>query len=218
VARIPRERQTLFFSATWPREVKHIASQFVTRATVHVFVGAVEDKVRAAAGAGGGGGRQQAAGSRPRRAPLPPLPQRPELTPLAPPRQLVANKSITQHVIICGGHEKMGHLSGILRSKAGQRVIIFCSTKRMCDQLAFSLGREYRAAALHGDKRQQERDYTLAAFKDGRMPVLVATDVAARGLDVKDVAAVINYDMPPGIEDYVHRIGGRWFFGGEGGA
>ena len=77
----------------------------------------------------------------------------------------------------------------------------------MCDQLAWSIGREYRAAALHGDKRQQERDFVLAAFKDGRQPVLVATDVAARGLDVKDVAAVINYDMPPGVEDYVHRIG-----------
>lgn len=164
VARIPRERQTLFFSATWPREVKSIASQFVTNHPVHVFVGAVEEK-------------------------------------------LVANKSITQHIIVCGGHEKMGHLASILRQKMGQKVIIFCSTKRMCDQLAFSIGREYNAAALHGDKRQQERDYTLQAFKDGRQPVLVATDVAARGLDVKDVAAVINYDMPPGVEDYVHRIG-----------
>jgi ATP-dependent RNA helicase DDX5/DBP2 len=119
----------------------------------------------------------------------------------------VANKSITQNVILCSSHEKMGHLQQILRSKMGQRVIIFCSTKRMCDQLAWSIGREYNAAAIHGDKRQQERDYALAAFKDGRQPVLVATDVAARGLDVKDVAAVINYDMPPGIEDYVHRIG-----------
>lgn len=119
----------------------------------------------------------------------------------------MANKSITQHVIICGSHEKMNHLGTILRQKMGQKVIIFCSTKRMCDQLAWSLGREYNAAALHGDKRQQERDYTLQAFKDGRQPVLVATDVAARGLDVKDVAAVVNYDMPPSIEDYVHRIG-----------
>jgi len=133
-----------------------------------------------------------------------------------PHPQLVANKSITQHILVCGGHEKMTHLQTILRQKMGQKVIIFCSTKRMCDQLTWSIGREYRAAALHGDKRQQERDWTLAAFKDGRQPVLVATDVAARGLDVKDVAAVVNYDMPPGIEDYVHRIGGWGGGGGRG--
>lgn len=94
------------------------------------------------------------------------------------------------------------------RSKPqGTRIIIFCSTKRMCDQLAMNLGREYRAAAIHGDKKQQERDAVLAAFKNGRCPVMVATDVAARGLDVPNVGLVVNFDFPNGVEDYVHRIG-----------
>lgn len=84
----------------------------------------------------------------------------PPARPCAP--QLVANKSIRQHVIMCGGHEKMQQLQSVLRRHAGHRVIIFCSTKRMCDQLCFSVGREYRAAAIHGDKRQQVRVRTAA--------------------------------------------------------
>lgn len=70
------------------------------------------------------------------------------------------------HPQVCGGHEKLPELQRILRSKpAGTRIIIFCTTKRMCDQLCYSIAREFRAAAIHGDKRQQERDYVLAAFK-----------------------------------------------------
>lgn len=165
VRNIPTKRQTLFFSATWPREVKAIARQFVTNHTVHVFVGAVEDK-------------------------------------------LVANKSITQHVVMVENHEKNTELARVLRSKpAGDRIIIFCTTKRTCDQLARSLARDFRAAAIHGDKKQSERDYVLQSFKDGRMPILVATDVAARGLDIPNVTCVINFDFPTGVEDYIHRIG-----------
>ncbi|GFH21465.1 uncharacterized protein HaLaN_18775, partial [Haematococcus lacustris] len=166
VRTIPRQRQTLFFSATWPREVKQIASQFVTNQTVHIFIGGVEEK-------------------------------------------LVANKSITQYVKVMGSsHEKLPELQRILRSKpGGTRIIVFCTTKRMCDQLAHSISRDFRAAAIHGDKRQQERDYVLAAFKSGQTPVLIATDVAARGLDIPHVAAVVNYDFPTGVEDYIHRIG-----------
>lgn len=102
----------------------------------------------------------------------------------------------------------MGQLISILRSKPlGTKMIIFSGTKRMCDQLAYSIGREFNAASIHGDKKQQERDFALNSFKQGRTPVLVATDVAARGLDVKDVQVVINYDFPNGVEDYIHRIG-----------
>ncbi|KXZ44396.1 hypothetical protein GPECTOR_68g367 [Gonium pectorale] len=166
VRTLPRQRQTLFFSATWPREVKHIAAQFVVNQTVHVFIGGVEEK-------------------------------------------LVANKSITQHVtVLNSSHEKFGELSKIIRSKpAGTRIIIFCTTKRMCDQLSYQMGREFRSAAIHGDKKQSERDYVLQAFKEGRTPILVATDVAARGLDIPNVGAVINFDFPTGTEDYIHRIG-----------
>jgi ATP-dependent RNA helicase DDX5/DBP2 len=76
-----------------------------------------------------------------------------------------------------------------------------------CDQLANNLSREFRASAIHGDKKQQERDWVISSFKEGRTPIMVATDVAARGLDVPNVAAVINYDFPNGVEDYIHRIG-----------
>lgn len=77
----------------------------------------------------------------------------------------------------------------------------------MCDQLSNQMSREFRAAAIHGDKKQSERDYVLQAFKEGRTPILVATDVAARGLDIPNVGAVVNFDFPTGTEDYIHRIG-----------
>ena len=88
------------------------------------------------------------------------------------------------------------------------KTIIFCEKKRGCEALKEQLGRRgVSASALHGDKSQQERDYTMQQFKSGAVRVLVATDVAGRGLDVKDVQVVINYDAPSSAEDYVHRIG-----------
>ncbi|KAI5054284.1 hypothetical protein GOP47_0030824 [Adiantum capillus-veneris] len=122
--------------------------------------------------------------------------------------ELTANKAITQHVEVVQPFHKQRRLEEILRNQEpGAKVIIFCSTKKMCDQLARSLSRGFRAVAIHGDKSQSERDHVLAQFKAGRCPILVATDVAARGLDVKDIRVVINYDFPTGVEDYVHRIG-----------
>jgi len=80
--------------------------------------------------------------------------------------------------------------------------------KSEADQLCHYLKTNgYPALSIHGDKSQDARDYSLSQFKSGRYQILVATDVAARGLDVKDVKFVINYDFPNGIEDYVHRIG-----------
>ncbi|KAF2316561.1 hypothetical protein GH714_041902 [Hevea brasiliensis] len=122
--------------------------------------------------------------------------------------ELVANKSITQYIEVLAPMEKHRRLEQILRSQEpGSKIIIFCSTKKMCDQLARNLTRQFGAAAIHGDKSQGERDYVLNQFRTGRSPVLVATDVAARGLDIKDIRVVINYDFPTGVEDYVHRIG-----------
>ncbi|KAK1319777.1 hypothetical protein QJS10_CPB04g00627 [Acorus calamus] len=84
--------------------------------------------------------------------------------------------------------EKQRRLEQILRSQdPGSKVIVFCSTKRMCDQLARSLTQQFGAAAIHGDKSQGERDYVLGQFRTGRSPLLVATDVAARGLDIKNI-------------------------------
>lgn len=84
--------------------------------------------------------------------------------------------------------EKHRRLEQILRSQdPGSKIIIFCSTKKMCDQLARNLTRQFGAAAIHGDKSQAERDHVLNQFRTGKSPVLVATDVAARGLDIKDI-------------------------------
>lgn len=84
--------------------------------------------------------------------------------------------------------DKQRRLEQILRSQEpGSKVIIFCSTKKLCDQLTRSIGRNFGAAAIHGDKSQGERDWVLNQFRAGRSPVLVATDVAARGLDIRDI-------------------------------
>ena len=104
--------------------------------------------------------------------------------------------------------EKQRRLEQILRSQeAGAKIIIFCSTKKMCDQLARTLARGFGAAAIHGDKSQSERDHVLAQFKAGRAPILVATDVAARGLDIKSIKAVVNFDIAKDMDSHVHRIG-----------
>lgn len=93
-----------------------------------------------------------------------------------------------QYVEVVPQMEKQRRLEQILRSQErGSKVIIFCSTKRLCDQLARNLGRGFGAAAIHGDKSQGERDWVLNQFRSGKPPILVATDVAARGLDIKDI-------------------------------
>jgi len=97
------------------------------------------------------------------------------------------------------------------------RLLIFSQTKRGCDSLARTLNQlNWRALAIHGDKSQQERDSVLAQFRGGRVPIMVATDVAARGLDVKHITTVVNYDFPSCCEDYVHRIGRTGRAGAKG--
>ena len=86
--------------------------------------------------------------------------------------------------------------------------LVFCNTKKMVDELTENLqGRGYFAEGLHGDMKQQQRDRVMRSFRSGRTDILVATDVAARGIDVDDVEAVFNYDVPQDDEYYVHRIG-----------
>lgn len=93
-----------------------------------------------------------------------------------------------QHVEVIAPSEKLRRLEQILRSQdSGAKVLIFCTTKRMCDQLARTLTRHFGASAIHGDKSQSEREKVLNHFRSGRSPILVATDVAARGLDIKDI-------------------------------
>lgn len=120
-----------------------------------------------------------------------------------------ASKHIKQHVEMIENHEKMPRLSTILSGiNDGSRILIFAQTKRSVDSIVQNLRHASIAAlGIHGDKNQAERDWVLAQFKSGAQNVLVATDVASRGLDVKEIKWVINYDMPQDIEDYVHRIG-----------
>lgn len=98
---------------------------------------------------------------------------------------------MSQHIEVLPPMDKRRRLEQILRSQEpGSKIIIFCSTKKMCDILSDNLNRQFGASAIHGDKSQIERDNVLSQFRTGRCPVLVATDVAARGLDVKDIRLV----------------------------
>lgn len=115
---------------------------------------------------------------------------------------------IDQYSITVPRLEKTLALLRILRSGALERVIVFCNTKVMCQRLSDDLRREgIHADCLHGDIKQATRERTMAAFRAGKLPVLIATDVASRGIDVDDVDGVINYDVPDENEYYIHRIG-----------
>jgi ATP-dependent RNA helicase DDX5/DBP2 len=172
VSQIRPDRQTLMWSATWPKEVQRMASDFLND-PYEVHVGSLD---------------------------------------------LRANTAIHQIVEMVTDYDKYPRLQHHLRDNgANDRVIVFVETKKGCDQLTRSLrGENFPCRCIHGDKTQQERDETLADFKQGRLPILIATDVAARGLDVKDIRMVINFDMPNNIEDYVHRIGRTGRAGAKG--
>ena len=163
VSQIRPDRQTLCWSATWPKEVQAVARDFCLN-PIQVFVGSLDVK---------------------------------------------ASHHVVQIVELIEEYKKQETLLKHMRNIApGTRVIIFCETKRGCEEVRNILRNEnFPAAAIHGDKEQRERDSALADFKQGRVPILVATDVASRGLDVKEIKFVINYDFPKEIEDYVHRIG-----------
>ena len=115
---------------------------------------------------------------------------------------------IDQYSITVPRLEKEEAMLRILRSGAFERVIVFCNTKVMCQRLSDELRRAgIQADCLHGDIKQATREKTMAAFRKGKLPVLIATDVASRGIDVDDVDGVINYDVPDENEYYIHRIG-----------
>ena len=120
-----------------------------------------------------------------------------------------AADTVTQHVLMLKQHEKEAKLGEILSGMGeDQKIIVFCNTRVSCEHVAKQLKAEgYDPASLHGSKNQQQRDEALQAFKSGRQPVLVSTNVAGRGIDVPDVAHVINYDMAGSVEDHTHRIG-----------
>ncbi|CAN0117010.1 unnamed protein product, partial [Phaeothamnion confervicola] len=146
-------RQTLFFTATWPKAVQRLAATFVTD-PVSVTMGAADGALR-------------------------------------------ANAMITQHVRVVTEGDKLDVLRNVLR-ETHPKVLIFTSRKRTCDKIAERLWNwGYAVDSLHGDREQRERTEVMRRFRGGELRVIVATDVAARGLDVRDVAAVINFDMGP---------------------
>ena len=114
-------------------------------------------------------------------------------------------------------HQKMDALCRVLDSQGFRKALVFCSTKRSVDEVTAHLqGRGYQSDGLHGNLAQPQRDRVMNRFRAGGIEILVATDVAARGIDVDDVDAVINYDIPHDVESYVHRIGRTGRAGREG--
>jgi superfamily II DNA/RNA helicase len=131
----------------------------------------------------------------------------PKLIEVAAPKARHENIEQRLHYVDDGSH-KSRLLDHFLRDVDLDQAIVFTATKRGADRLASKLHEEgHAAAALHGDMNQSQRNRTIAKMRSGNVRVLVATDVAARGIDVKTISHVINYDLPKMAEDYVHRIG-----------
>jgi superfamily II DNA/RNA helicase len=170
VGLLPRIRQTLFFSATMPPEIRRLADAFLMN------------------------------------------PKEISVAPPASPAALVA-----QHLVTVEPDDKREALRRLIRSEDVKNAIIFCNRKRDVDILHRSLSRHgFNAAALHGDMPQSKRTETLERFKEGEIRLLVASDVAARGLDIQGMSHVFNFDVPIHAEDYVHRIGRTGRAGREG--
>ncbi len=158
---LPKQRQSLMFSATFSEEIKKLAANFL---------------------------------------------HDPVLVEVA--RRNATADTVQQELYRVHESEKTGALLELLRSRDLKQVLVFVNTKIGCRRLARELQKQgINADAIHGDKSQDERMKALESFKQGTVDVLVATDVAARGLDIVELPAVINYDVPYAPEDYVHRIG-----------
>ncbi len=126
-------------------------------------------------------------------------------------------EKIDQSAYVCYDNQKTPVLRHLLRTVSSRKVIIFASSKQNVKELARTLRRAGLSAAdIHSDLDQQQRDEVLLAFRAGRLDILVATDILARGIDIDDISLVINYDVPHESEDYVHRIGRTARAGMEG--
>jgi len=124
---------------------------------------------------------------------------------------LAANHKVTQHVEVMDPDHKFQRLQQLLQlhhKSRNNRILVFALYKKEASRLESMLrAKGWNVQSIHGDKSQTERTKAMSNFKDGTIPLLVATDVAARGLDIPDVEYVVNYTFPLTIEDYVHRIG-----------
>ncbi len=132
-------------------------------------------------------------------------------------RSNATSENITQKVYLVASEDKHALLAKLLKGDDASQVIVFTKTKLTASRLTRQLQREGIAAdAIHGDRSQLERQQTLESFKQGKVTVLIATDVAARGLDIDHLPMVINYEIPNAAEDYVHRIGRTGRAGAKG--
>jgi ATP-dependent RNA helicase RhlE len=169
LAHMPKQRHTLFFTATLSREIERLVGDFLNN-PVQISV-----KTRDTAA------------------------------------------SIDQDIVRVDGKQKLDVLHELLAQPEFEKVLVFGRTKHGVEKLANILSeRGFKAESIHGNKTQSKRERALDAFKKGKVNILVATDVAARGIDVADVTHVINYDQPTTYDDYVHRIG-RTGRAGKGG-
>jgi len=170
LARVPKQRQTMLFSATFEPRIRALAMELLDRP--------VEVQVAA---------------------------------------QNTIAETIVHRVHPVDSARKRDLLVDILAARHGDRVLVFGRTKHGCNRLAEQLGQAgLPSVAIHGNKSQAQRQKALDAFKAGRARILVATDVAARGLDIPDLPLVINHDLPMVAEDYVHRIGRTGRNGAQG--
>ncbi len=169
---IPKERQTMLFSATMPKLMSEIANSYL---------------------------------------------KNPIRIEVSPPGK--AADKITQEVHFIAKAEKQSLLIELLAKHKGERALVFGRTKHGCEKLMKTLVKAgFDAASIHGNKSQGQRDRAIAGFKSGDVTVLVATDVAARGLDIPDVKHVYNYELPNVPDNYVHRIGRTARAGKDGAA
>ncbi len=122
--------------------------------------------------------------------------------------ELAANPNIEQRIeVVNDDRTKQAKLLDILKDVSlDEKVLIFTATKRYADFLeSFLYRNRFKTSAIHGDKSQKQRDFAMQRFREGSRNILVATDVASRGIDVDDIKVVINFDFPTNIEDYIHR-------------
>eukprot|EP01062_Namystynia_karyoxenos_P020251 TRINITY_DN1767_c3_g1_i1.p1 TRINITY_DN1767_c3_g1~~TRINITY_DN1767_c3_g1_i1.p1 ORF type:complete len:593 (+),score=211.22 TRINITY_DN1767_c3_g1_i1:103-1881(+) len=164
MSQVRPDRQTLMFSATWPKEVRSLAQDFLV------------DWVQLNVGYG----------------------------------DMAANADVRQHIWFVEQGDKQRELLNLLGQLQGSvnKVLIFAQTKHGVENLADFLQQQgIRTLTIHGDKTQQQRDHALSIFRRSAAAILIATDVAQRGLDIRGLPAVINYDFPDALEDYIHRIG-----------
>ncbi|MDE7438772.1 MAG: DEAD/DEAH box helicase [Muribaculaceae bacterium] len=160
VARLPKERQTLLFSATMPPKIQQMAKAILNDpAEIKLAVSKPAEKIK-------------------------------------------------QSAYVCYEPQKLQILKKLFKENTPQRVIVFSSSKQKVKNLARELkGFNIKVAEMHSDLEQNQRDDVMLDFKSGKLQVIVATDILARGIDVDDIEMVINFDVPREAEDYVHRIG-----------